>query len=174
MSAPGDVRQAAVTRDDWATPQAVFDKLNAEFRFGLDAAASLENRKASRYLPGPCDDSDVCFCGLCSSWAAPRTGAINTQPVFLNPPYGKGLIRWINKCANEAAGGLTVVALLPDSLDTAWFRLVFATAWEIRIVYGRIQFDGTTSSNPCGSILAVWRPGQRPYGQPVFSIWEQA
>lgn len=173
MSAPGTVRQAAVTRDDWATPQAFFDKLNAEFNFGLDAAASRENHKVGRWLTGPCSDLDGCDCGLCYPWTLPKRGTSNTQPVWLNPPYGKGLNRWINKCASEAYGGLTVAALLPDSLDTAWFRSVFATAWEIRIVHGRIQFDGTTSSNPCGSILAVWRPGERPYGQPVVSIWEQ-
>ncbi len=31
--------------DDWATPQAFFDKLNDEFAFTLDVCASLSNAK---------------------------------------------------------------------------------------------------------------------------------
>lgn len=39
MSAAGPARRAAVTRDDWETPPDLFERLNAEFEFTLDAAA---------------------------------------------------------------------------------------------------------------------------------------
>ena len=35
---------------EWATPQDFFDKMNAEFGFTLDAAATAENAKCARYL----------------------------------------------------------------------------------------------------------------------------
>lgn len=175
MSAPGNVRQAAKTSTSWATPAQIFDKLNDEFHFGLDAAADDDNTKVPvRYLTGPCIaglNGPECWCGLCTRWSRMIPG---THSAWVNPPYGRGLYEWVSKCSSEAFdGNITVVALLPDSLDTSWFRWVFATAWEIRIVVGRIQFDGTTSSNPCGSVIAVWRPGRREYGQPVFSMWDQ-
>ena len=171
MSAAGPDRRATTTRDDWETPQPIFDKLNTEFGFGLDAAATEASAKCERWRSEPCihNQERSCACGLHGRWIAPH----ETLSVWLNPPYGRGLHQWVNKCVAESAAGATVVALLPDAMDTAWFRDVFRTAWEVRVVWGRIQFDGTTSSNTCGSILAVWRPGERPYGQPVFSLWEQ-
>lgn len=37
-------------RDDWETPQELFDELDAEFRFTLDAAASENNHKCPVYF----------------------------------------------------------------------------------------------------------------------------
>lgn len=34
---------------EWSTPQEVFDKLNSEFHFTLDVAATPENAKCERY-----------------------------------------------------------------------------------------------------------------------------
>lgn len=36
-------------KDDWETPQALFDELNAKYHFELDAAASDNNHKLDRY-----------------------------------------------------------------------------------------------------------------------------
>ncbi len=172
MSAPAYDRAAGAedTRTDWETPAHIFGPLHEEFGFDLDAAADVDTAKVTAFLTGPHRETDdgSCDCGLCTLWCD------RGDAIWLNPPYGRGLDQWIRKCIAESqAGNCTVVALLPDSLDTKWFRSVFNTAWEIRIVEGRIQFEGTTSSNPCGSVIAVWRPGIRPYGQPVFSLRRQ-
>lgn len=37
-------------RQDWATPQDLFDELNKEFHFNLDPCASAENHKCERYF----------------------------------------------------------------------------------------------------------------------------
>ncbi len=34
---------------NWATPQALFDKLNEEFHFELDVCATSENAKCKKY-----------------------------------------------------------------------------------------------------------------------------
>ena len=35
--------------DEWATPQNIFDSLNAEFDFNLDVCATANNHKCERY-----------------------------------------------------------------------------------------------------------------------------
>ena len=37
--------------DEWETPQDLYDSLNLEFKFSLDAAATQENRKCLHYIP---------------------------------------------------------------------------------------------------------------------------
>lgn len=36
--------------DEWATPQHIYDELNAEFHFNLDPCATHENHKCNRYF----------------------------------------------------------------------------------------------------------------------------
>ena len=38
------------TKEDWATPQDFFDKLNEEFHFDLDPCADAENAKCKEYF----------------------------------------------------------------------------------------------------------------------------
>lgn len=47
--------------DEWATPQSLFDKLNAEFHFDLDPCATDENHKCAEYYT-KADD------GLTKNW----------------------------------------------------------------------------------------------------------
>ena len=47
--------------DEWATPQALFDELDAEFHFNLDPASTDLNHKCQRYFTKAED-------GLLQSW----------------------------------------------------------------------------------------------------------
>ena len=78
---------------DWCTPQDFFDKLNAEFGFVLDPAATDKTAKCSLYYTPEMD-------GLSQSWD--RGGA-----VFCNPPYGREIGKWVKKAYEEARGGGT-------------------------------------------------------------------
>lgn len=154
MSAAGPARRAAVTRDDWETPPDLFERLNAEFEFTLDAAANAENRKCVRYLgPGSPLINDALAC----------LGFGPGERIWCNPPYGL-LGPWVRAFATWARAGALVVALLPNATDTRWFWEAAWTATEIRLVGGRIQFVGTTSRNPSGSIVAIWTPCMPPSG----------
>lgn len=160
MSAPGNVRRASDSRDDWETPPELFNKLNAEFRFTLDAAASPENRKCERYLTA---DEDALH--------AP----VFDHVVWCNPPYGKGLSEWVRAFERWQGNGCTVVALLPAATDTGWFGYVWQAADEVRFLSGRVQFIGSTSSNPSGSIVAVYRPRAEPFtpqAAPRCILWD--
>lgn len=91
--------------DDWATPQAFYDKLNNIFDFTLDPCASDGNHKTERYFTEANN-------GLEQSW--------NGERVFMNPPYGREIGAWVKK-ASEQSGGL-VVCLLPARTDTRWWQ----------------------------------------------------
>jgi phage N-6-adenine-methyltransferase len=73
---------------NWCTPKAFFDKLNAEFHFGLDAAATDKSAKCEVYFTPGQDALTRQWCGH---------GA-----VFLNPPYGRELGKWVKKAYEEA------------------------------------------------------------------------
>ena len=75
----------------WCTPQDFFDKLNAEFGFVLDPAATDKTAKCSLYYTPETD-------GLSQSWDL--GGA-----VFCNPPYGRDIGKWVQKAYKEARGG---------------------------------------------------------------------
>lgn len=57
------------TTDLWATPQAFFDELNAEFHFDLDPCALPSNAKCKRFFT-PDDD------GLKQDWGGQKCSAI--------------------------------------------------------------------------------------------------
>lgn len=56
-------------KDDWETPQSLFDKLNEHFHFTLDAAASDSNHKLPRYYTKEND-------GLAQDWGGSVSSAI--------------------------------------------------------------------------------------------------
>ena len=76
--------------DQWATPQALFDRLNAEFRFTLDVCADATNHKVPRYYDKATD-------GLAQDW----TGEV----CWMNPPYGREIPKWVAKARRTAEGG---------------------------------------------------------------------
>jgi phage N-6-adenine-methyltransferase len=130
-------------REDWETPQALFDQLNAEFRFTLDAAALPSNAKCAPYYT-PEDD------GLSKPW---------TGSVWCNPPYGKQIADWMRKVWEAAQAGATVVLLVPSRTDARWFH-DYALKGEVRFIRGRLRFGGSTENAPFPSVLVIFRPPQ--------------
>lgn len=93
-------------RHDWETPQAFFDQLDREFHFTLDPCATPETAKCEKYYT-PAEN------GLAQNWSG--------ETVFCNPPYGKDLPKWIEKCACESKHA-KVVMLIPARTDTIAFH----------------------------------------------------
>ena len=128
-------------RDDWETPQALFDELNAEFNFMLDAAASDTNHKCEKYYT-------IADNALKQDWS---------KSTFVNPPYGRDLARWAEKCYVESLKGNTVVLLVPARTETAWFHdFVYGKA-EIRFIRGRVKFSGYKYNAPFPSMICIYR-----------------
>ena len=56
-------------RDDWSTPQWLFDKLNDEFHFDLDPCANEQNHKCENYFTKEQD-------GLTKKWGGGECSVI--------------------------------------------------------------------------------------------------
>lgn len=134
----------------WCTPQDFFDRLNAEFGFVLDPAATDKTAKCSLYYTPETD-------GLSQSWD--RGGA-----VFCNPPYGREIGKWVQKAFEEARGGYPIVLLIPARTDTAYFHDYIYGKAEIRFVRGRLRFaddDGNAADPaPFPSMVVIYN-GER-------------
>lgn len=139
-------------KDDWGTPQDLFDTLNREFGFTLDPCADDNNHKCAKYYTKEQD-------GLAQSWAG--------ETVFCNPPYSRrgGQAKWIEKCYHEAKErGITVVALLPARTDTKAFHRFILGQAEIRFIQGRINFEVQKGKKagraPFPNMIVIFRGGQ--------------
>jgi phage N-6-adenine-methyltransferase len=128
--------------DLWSTPQEFYDRLHAEFGFGLDACAIAENAKCDRYFSPEQD-------GLVQDW-----GQAN---VWCNPPYSQ-VARWIAKAYEASKAGATVVALVYASVDTRWWQDFVAPYAEVRFPSGRLKFGGSARGAPRPSAVVIFRP----------------
>jgi phage N-6-adenine-methyltransferase len=133
------------SRSEWATPQDLFDRLNAEFHFTLDAAASKLNHKCEKFFT-------VKDNGLKQPWSG---------TVWCNPPYGKAVPLWLQKAIEEQAHGVTSVFLVFARTDTGWFHDLVLPHAEIRFLRGRVKFVhptlGTGNNPALGSMVLVFR-----------------
>lgn len=136
----------------WCTPQNLFDKLNDEFDFVLDAAATDTTAKCRLYYTPETD-------GLSHSWDC--GGA-----VFCNPPYGRKIGKWIQKAYHEAERGKNpIVLLISARTDTSYFHDYIYRKAEIRFIRGRLRFTdshGTPADRaPFPSMIVVYNGERR-------------
>ena len=133
-------------RQDWETPMDLFQPLDDEFAFTLDAAASAENSKASKFFT---KDDD----GLLQDWG--------TETVWLNPPYGDGsakLSEWFAKAYKSSQKGAIVVILIPARTNTSWFHDFCLRYGEIRFIKGRPRFGNAEHGLPQPLCIVIFRP----------------
>jgi phage N-6-adenine-methyltransferase len=124
-----------------ATPQAFFDKLNQEFCFTLDVCANEENAKCEKFFSQEDD-------GLAQEWSG---------VVWMNPPYGREIGKWMKKANDSAKQGNTVVCLVPARTDTNWWH-DYAIQHEVRFVKGRLKFGDAKNPAPFPSAVVVMKP----------------
>ena len=131
--------------DQWATPQHFFDELNKEFGFTLDPCADEFNHKCDLWFDKQTD-------GLKQNWGGQR--------VFCNPPYGKEISKWVEKCFAESNKENTIcVMLIPARTDTKWFHdyIYKKSNVEIRFIKGRLKFGNSKNSAPFPSMVVVFK-----------------
>ena len=80
--------------------------------------------------------------------------------VFVNPPYGRELPRWVAKARAEVERktARVVVALIPASTDTHYWHEHVAGKADVYFLRGRLRFgtNGQNQSAPFPSALAIW------------------
>ena len=137
-------------KEDWGTPEDVFNALDEEFDFILDAAAAKHNAKCHFYY-------DITDDSLSKPWHP-------FQRVFLNPPYSRSIGDWVAKARQEADKGATVVLLIPARTDTRWFHKYVYKISETRFIKGRLKFVSDKQSNHSAtfpSVVIIMRPTDR-------------
>jgi len=174
------------------TPPGLFDQLDAEFGpFTCDPACRTFQYTAQRVLQRGgliyCDPGglratltpDPCDGGLRGGYDGLIGGAWGGR-VWLNPPYGREMPRWIEKAVAEVEAGHCerVVALIPSRTDTKmWQRFVLrelrpmrnvnycvdahAAVAVVRFLPGRVKFVGTDGPAPFPSAVVVWSMEER-------------
>ena len=126
-------------RDSWETPQALFDEINREGNFTIDACCAHSNAKLARHWTLGDD-------GLLQSWAGER--------VWCNPPYSQ-ILPWVEKAHKAALACL----LVPVLCDQPWWHVALASARLIDFFKGRIRFRppaGVKETSPNGRHALIW------------------
>lgn len=108
-------------RDDWETPQKLFDYLDGFFKFEVDAAATKENTKCRGFF---CEESDA----LTQEW--------HGHSIWCNPPYSKA-----KQFTQKFLQGRWGAILLPVRSDRLWFQEALGSV-NIRACWitGRLHF----------------------------------
>ena len=128
-------------RSDWVTPQDLFDRLDAKYHFTLDVCASPENAKCSRFFTLTEDGLQQTWTGIC----------------WMNPPYGRQIVKWMRKAWESAQNGATIICLVPARPDTQWWH-DYAAKGEVEFIRGRLKFSGHKHSAPFPSAIVIFRP----------------
>ena len=175
--------------DVWATPQSLFDELNAEFRFTIDVCALPTNAKCDSYFTPEMDGLTQAWKGVC--WMNPphqpvekpatdcenprscrcQWGCICPNRPFSTRCYGRSIGQWVQKAHESSLAGTTVVYLIPSRTDTKWWHGYVTKADEVRFVRGRIRFGGAAASAPFPSAIVIFRgkqPAPTPWTRGVF------
>ena len=144
------------SKHDWETPQDLFDKLDKVYGFNLDPCATEDNAKCDKFFTEETD-------GLKQNWLIPSWSYIpdNTVPgrVFVNPPYGREIGKWVKKAHEEFISGnaVLIVMLLPARTDTAWFHDFIYGKADIKFLRGRLKFGDAKNSAPFPSMLVTYK-----------------
>ena len=135
--------------DNWETPQDLFEELNKEFDFTLDACADATNHKCPFYFTKEDD-------GLSMDWGG--------HIVFCNPPYGREIGEWVKKAYETMKNSWNykyktiVVMLIPSRTDTKWFHeyIYNQPNVKVRFLKGRLKFGNSKNSAPFPSMIVVF------------------
>jgi phage N-6-adenine-methyltransferase len=129
--------------DLWATPIEFFNKYDEKFNFELDVCATHENAKCTKYFTIDDDGLSKEWSGIC----------------WMNPPYGREIIKWMEKAYKSSLNGATVVCLVPARTDTKWWH-EYAIKGDIEFIRGRLKFGGSKNSAPFPSAVVTFNGKQ--------------
>ncbi len=144
-------------KHEWRTPPHVFGFFDGKYKFDLDAAATPDNALCETFLT-PLDDA------LTADWPA--------QSIWLNPPYGRGVGKWLEKAYHEARAGKTVGVLVFARTDTAWWHDYVMKAVCVYLIRGRLKFlgpDGEPANSATAPSCFVVFGKYTPIGGPKFT-----
>ena len=146
---------------DWGTPQKIADKVRYFFGGTIDL--------------DPCSN-DYSIVNAATNVSLPDNGLVvdwNTYAsVFVNPPYGKGIIAWLRKCAMHD----NCIALIPVATNTGhWKQYVYDKAGTVCFLHEpRLKFNvkGVPSKRgaPMACCLVYWGNDSKKFAEHFCDI----
>lgn len=137
--------------EEWETPQALFDRLDALYDFALDACAKPGNAKCAHYFT-KADDA------LSRDWSPHGR-------IWMNPPYGRPIGKWMQKAFEESQKGCLVACLVPARTDTRWWHDWVLEKGSVTFIRGRLRFNRTDAPEdeliypaPFPNVIVVYKP----------------
>ncbi len=125
---------------EWPTPDSLWKPLNDEFNFNLDVCATKDNAKCHRFFTKEQDGLKQDWHGVC----------------WMNPPYGREMVKWLKKAVDEMKNGVTTVALIPSRTNTGWWHELVMKHGEVRFVRGRPKFGNATEGLPWPLAIVIF------------------
>lgn len=130
----GSHQSARMVKDEWLTPPWIIRQLGP---FDLDPCAPINPPWYIARKHYTIEDD-----GLSQPWAG---------RVWLNPPYGRGTGKWLERLADHGMGTALIFARTETDM---FFRCVWGRAHSILFLSGRLHFhhvDGTRAKANAGA-----------------------
>ena len=127
-------------KQDYETPDNLFEKLDKEFNFTRDVCASAENTKVKVFF----SENNSC---LDKEW-----DGIN----WMNPPF-KNMKMFIKKAFEQRNNAITV-CLIPARTNTKWWH-DYCMKGEVYFICGRPKFKGCVYGLPQPLALVIFGRG---------------
>lgn len=144
-----NVHQTSKT-PEWYTPDTIINQVIKLYStIDLDPCTNSKtnpNVKADAYF-------DISDDGLNQNWFG---------SVYVNPPYGREVGKWVDKCIEEYTNKRVdeIILLVPARVDTKWFAKIANYYWCS--VSGRLKFKSPTgNSDPAPFPSAIIYMGYR-------------
>jgi len=134
------------SRDEWETPDSIFEPLNTHYKFVCDLAASSDNAKCVQYITKEKDALTIDWPAYGWSWC--------------NPPFGH-VAEFTEKAAQQQKGkrGKSVLLIPSNRCEQEWF-VDAAGATLIVMIRKRVNYvppEGIDASSAgFGSMLLVY------------------
>lgn len=163
----------APSHDEWETPPALFEILENEFGFKVDAAASDWNALCPTWINQEMD-------ALKTPWQGFETpdGELSWGAVFCNPPYSK-LPAFFERAYTQSQEFpfTPIVLLVPAYTETRYWTDYATKAHEIRFLKGRLSFlEGgkpkSTARFPSALVIFKNIPGVHHGKSPNIWTWD--
>lgn len=147
-------------KSTWETPEWMINHLAQFFSWDLDVCAHRPN-VCETFFTKEDDSLEQSWQGLC----------------WMNPPYGRGVEKWVDKALLESCRGAVVVCLLPVRTDTRWWNRTVPESSLAVFINKRLSFSGTKQKATFPSAFVVFgeisgaqRKALSGYGWPVRTV----
>lgn len=158
-------------REDWSTPVELFATLSRSHDFVVDLCASRQNALCDFWITEGIDIFSPLGKEVVRNAARARDHV--EQPyAWVNPPYqGSGKTGLFIARAAELcmAHGLGLVALIPASVGSNWWRESIDPFFDFVLFTPRLRFGGAQATAQFDSAVCVMRsPGEQSDGPDLY------